>query len=101
MAPEQREGKSADARTDIYAFGCVLYEMSAGARVELQRRRMPSSKLERIVSRCLEADPGRRWQSAAELQAELAPITRPRRASDAAIAAALILVSSTAGAYFY
>ena len=76
MAPEQRAGRPADAPTDIYAFGWVLYEMLTGERAAMQRRRLRARKLETIVSRCLEEDPGRRWQSAAELQRELAVIPR-------------------------
>ena len=78
MAPEQREGKTADARSDIYSFGCILYEMLTGARVTSLRKRIPSKKLERIVSRCLQEGPGRRWQSAAELERELAGVTATR-----------------------
>jgi hypothetical protein len=97
MAPEQRDGKAADARSDIYSFGCLLHEMSTGSRVSTQRKRMPSPKLERIVSRCLEQDPGRRWQSAAELEGELSGIAaaegrRNRMLAGAAGAGALAMV---------
>ncbi len=74
MPPEQREGKPADARSDIYSFGCVLHEMLTGARAVSRRTRIPSRKLDRIVSRCLEDDPAGRWQSATELQRELSAV---------------------------
>jgi tRNA A-37 threonylcarbamoyl transferase component Bud32/tetratricopeptide (TPR) repeat protein len=102
MAPEQREGKSADARTDIYAFGWVLYEMLTGARVgPPQRRRIGPRKLERIVNRCLEEDPGRRWQSAAKLQQDLAAVRPVRRRAYLAAGAAAILAVAAATGYFF
>lgn len=91
MAPEQIEGHEADARTDIFAFGAVLYEMVTGSRAfsgkshaslissilkdeprpvtELQPLTPPL--LDHIVSRCLAKDPDERWQSAADLMREL------------------------------
>jgi serine/threonine protein kinase len=100
MAPEQRQSKPADARTDVYSFGCVLYEMLTGGRVWAQRKRIPLRGLEKVVNRCLEEDPRLRWQSAAELERELGKVAASRIPWKAVAAAAAILVI-LAGAYAY
>jgi tRNA A-37 threonylcarbamoyl transferase component Bud32/TolB-like protein len=82
MAPELWEGKKADARSDIYAFGCVLHEMLTGKRAAadrmaaIGRSAVPSPDLERIVSKCLEHDPNLRYQQASEIRADLRRLQR-------------------------
>src|SRR6266852_5204770 len=61
MAPEQREGKPGDARSDIYAFGCVLYEVLTGKRAAAERTAgrtaVEPAGLESILCTCLAQDP--------------------------------------------
>jgi eukaryotic-like serine/threonine-protein kinase len=91
MAPEQLEGQEADARTDIFSFGGVLYEMITGKKAFegrsqvslisaiLEREPIPISTiqpasplaLDRLISRCLAKDPDQRWQTMTDLAAEL------------------------------
>ena len=91
MAPEQLEGKEADSRTDIFAFGAVVYEMATGKKAfegksqasliaaimqseprpmaELQP--MTPELLDKVLKKSLEKEPDERWQSASDLMTGL------------------------------
>src|SRR5215831_5473268 len=91
MAPEQLEGREADARSDLWALGCVLYEMVTGRRTydgatsaslisaimkdeprpltDLAPLAPPS--LDRVIRACVAKDPEQRWQNAHDLALEL------------------------------
>src|SRR5437870_11781796 len=91
MAPEQLEGREVDARTDLFAFGAVVYEMATGKRTFTGRSQasligailkdtpppisaiqpMAPPALDRVVRKCLAKDPDERWQSAHDLMDEL------------------------------
>src|SRR5271165_7179773 len=95
MAPEQVRGATADPRTDIFAFGAVLYEMVSGVRAfrrdtaaetmaavlkedppELSDpTRFVSPALDRIIRRCLEKNPEQRFQSARDLSFALSALS--------------------------
>jgi Tol biopolymer transport system component/serine/threonine protein kinase len=87
MSPEQAEGKAVDARTDIFSFGCLLYEMVTGRKAFeresqaatlsaiLREEPRPASEsnripreMDRIIGKCLRKNPDRRWQSMADVR---------------------------------
>ena len=100
MAPEQLEGKDADARTDLFAFGAVLYEAISGKRAFegqsqasliaaiLDREPAPLATLvavlppalDRVIRTCLAKEPDARWQNAADLRRELMWIAENKEA---------------------
>jgi tetratricopeptide (TPR) repeat protein len=130
MAPEQARGEHVDQRVDIYAFGLILYDMLAGRRridhapsavYELQKRMThppPSVRsfvpqvpeaLDKLVTRCVEPDASKRYQTAAELVAALDRLddrgkVRPVRkviGLPYATAAGLALLALSVGIWFY
>jgi len=78
MSPEQTLGKPSDARTDLFSFGLVLYEMATGTRLVPGARlsaELPP-ELERIISKCLEIDRELRYQHASEIRTDLRRLKR-------------------------
>jgi hypothetical protein len=124
MAPEQLQSQPADARSDIFAFGCVLYEMLSGKRAFegaspasviaaiLEREPAPlelHAPLDRVIATCLDKDPDARFQNARDLKRALTwamepasteGVPAPRsRLLPGALAAAALIMAAAAG-YF-
>jgi serine/threonine protein kinase len=122
MSPEQLQGKEADPRSDLFAFGCVLYEMLSGKRAFdgassasviaaiLEREPAPLARnpsdptrpLDRVIRRSLAKDPDQRFQTARDLKAALswvlesnadALVAASSRSRSALLASALVIVT--------
>ena len=130
MAPEQLEGRPADARTDIFAFGAVIHEMVTGCKAFDGASRAaligailkdepptltslrPSAPpaLDRVIRRCLAKDPEERWQTAADLTTQLqwlaahpdaAATAGPRVSRGLAVTSAAVVVAVLAVGWWF
>ncbi len=126
MAPEQLQGKAdVDTRADIFAFGCVLYEMLTGKRAfdgtnpasviaGILERPAPSiaavapAALDRVLRKCLEKDRDDRWQSVRDVKTNLlwaieesAALTPKRGREWVGYGAAAVLALALAGSLWY
>ena len=117
MSPEQVRGERLDARTDLFSFGLVLYEMATGKQAFsgntapalheaiLNRRPVPARelnpdlppRLEEIIKRALEKDRNLRYQSAAEMRADL---QRLKRDNDSHASSAAAIATDGVGTVF-
>ncbi len=124
MSPEQVQGKDVDQRTDIYSLGLVIYEMSTGTvpfhdasalQTMLQRvtetpknpkllNPLLSDNLVKVILRCLERDPAKRYQTVRELLGDLPSgelTTKPKsRVRIVAVAAALVAILAAVVIFF-